>query len=469
MFQPEGTHPAFASIRKTLSCTQTYHTRFHWYISNTNFLGAPYVPFLIQHYLSVECGSKRLYLELSCCFGNQTSEISSLELQVIVRLHYDITAPSPRFYGVYSLCNLFPKVVPELVMKVAGGILLLLLPYVASTNITQYRSGLPRCGLDCLSACIPGDGNTLLETSCLCADTSLSDNSNFCVNQNCTRRDSWEVTKLTNQLCSRERNSRQPQLLSTVAFGALASISVNARLWLRWKAEGRFNKDDWVMVVVNFFLLIFGTLGALCVAKGFGLDAWDVDNLPLALGLYFWDEIIYVLILGLCKISIITFYLRIFPSQKFRITSYFILAWVILTTVLFMLLALLQCIPISLNYYGWETNGGREKCLNLNAESYASAAINITQDFIILLLPIPSLIRLRVSRKKKIHVLFMFSLGFFICVCSIVRIFKVGKFTDDSRNPTRDFVDVTYWTAIETYVSVVVPVSRRIRARFSHA
>ncbi|KAH9214074.1 hypothetical protein DL95DRAFT_524185 [Leptodontidium sp. 2 PMI_412] len=193
----------------------------------------------------------------------------------------------------------------------------------------------------------------------------------------------------------------------------------------------------------------------------------SVDNLPLALGLYFWDEIIYVLILGLCKISIITFYLRIFPSQKFRITSYFILAWVILTTVLFMLLALLQCIPISLNYYGWETNGGREKCLNLNAESYASAAINITQDFIILLLPIPSLIRLRVSRKKKIHVLFMFSLGFFICVCSIVRIFKVGKFTDDSRNPTRDFVDVTYWTAIETYVSVVVPNLPAIRSFLS--
>ncbi|KAG4428570.1 hypothetical protein IFR05_015945 [Cadophora sp. M221] len=235
-----------------------------------------------------------------------------------------------------------------------------------------------------------------------------------------------------------------------------------------WRAEGRFNKDDWVMVVVNFFLLIFGTLGALCVAKGFGLDAWDVDNLPLALGLYFWDEIFYVLILGLCKISIITFYLRIFPSQKFRIASYFILGWVILTTLLFMLLALLQCIPISLNYYGWQTNGGRDKCLNLNAESYASAAINITQDVVILLLPIPSLLRLRVSRKKKLHVLFMFSLGFFICVCSIVRIFKVGKFTDDSRNPTRDFVDVTYWSAIETYVSVVVPNLPAIRSFLSH-
>ncbi|KAH7310924.1 hypothetical protein BKA65DRAFT_600984 [Rhexocercosporidium sp. MPI-PUGE-AT-0058] len=351
-------------------------------------------------------------------------------------------------------------------MKVAVGILLLLLPCVAPTNVTQYRNEIPRCGLDCLSTCIPRDGS-VLETSCLCTDASIIDNSNYCVNQNCTRIESWEVTKLTNQLCARKRHSRQPQLLSTVAFGALASISVNTRLWLRWKAEGRFNQDDWVMVVVNFFLLIFSTLGALTVAEGFGLDAWDVENLPLALGLYFWDEIVYVLILGLCKISIITFYLRIFPSQKFRYTCYVILAWVILTTVLFMLLTLFQCVPISINYFGWETNGGRDKCLDLNAESYASAAINIIQDFIILFLPIPWLLRLRVSLMKKLHVLFMFSLGFFICVCSIVRIFTVKKFTDDSRNPTRAFVDVTYWTAIETYVSIVVPNLPAIRSFLS--
>lgn len=63
---------------------------------------------------------------------------------------------------------------------------------------------------------------------------------------------------------------------------------------------------------------------------------------------------------------------------------------------------------------------------------------------------------------------------FSICVCSIVRIFKVGKFTDDSRNPTSrvlfhsrnepklifsagDFVDVTYWTAIETCMGPFYP------------
>ncbi|KAG4417686.1 hypothetical protein IFR04_009189 [Cadophora malorum] len=214
-------------------------------------------------------------------------------------------------------------------------------------------------------------------------------------------------------------------------------------------------------------LLIFSTLGALTVAEGFGLDAWDVENLSLALGLFFWDEIFYVMILGLCKISILTFYLRIFPHQKFRKFCYIILGWVALNTVVFTLSTLLQCIPISTNWTGWEKKGGRDKCLNLNAQSFASAAINIAQDIIILLLPIPWLLRLRVTLKKKFHVLFMFSLGFFICICSIVRIFTVEKFTDHSSNPTRDFVDVTYWTAIETYVTVVVPNLPAIRSFLS--
>ncbi|KAK0105147.1 hypothetical protein ONS96_004549 [Cadophora gregata f. sp. sojae] len=301
--------------------------------------------------------------------------------------------------------------------------------------------------------------NAPVNVGCLCLDTSISDNSNFCVNRNCTRLESWDVMRLTNKLCSREKNSRQPQILSTVAFGALASISVNARLWLRWKTEGRFNKDDWVMVVVNVLLLIFSTLGALSVATGFGLDAWDVDNLPLALALYFWDEIFYVLILGLCKVSILMFYLRIFPHQEFRTACYVILVWVSLNTIVFSFLTLFQCIPISTNWNGWEKKGGRDVCLNLNAQSFASSGINIAQDVAILLLPIPWLVTLRVTLKKKLHVLFMFSLGIFICICSIVRITKVVKFTDNSSNPTRDFVDVTYWTAIEAYVSIVIPVS----------
>ncbi|CZT48423.1 uncharacterized protein RSE6_09111 [Rhynchosporium secalis] len=135
-------------------------------------------------------------------------------------------------------------------MKISAGSLLFLVPYVAALNITQYEIKLPSCSLDCLSSCRPINGNISLGISCVCADLSISDNSNSCINEGCPRKESWgqfrrpylrndiidqfqEATRLTNELCIRQRPSRQPQLLSTVAFGALASITVNLRLYLK--------------------------------------------------------------------------------------------------------------------------------------------------------------------------------------------------------------------------------------------
>lgn len=50
-------------------------------------------------------------------------------------------------------------------------------------------------------------------------------------------------------------------------------------------------------------------------------------------------------------------------------------------------------------------------CLDLNALGYSSAGINILQDIVILIIPIPWLINLNCSRRKKIQILAMFGLG----------------------------------------------------------
>lgn len=88
-----------------------------------------------------------------------------------------------------------------------------------------------------------------------------------------------------------------------------------------------------------------------------------------------------------------------------------ILVWVVVTMILFQLLSLLQCIPISYNWEGWKDKDEAKKCLDLTALAFASAAINIAQDIVILLLPIPRLLKLNTSCKKKVAVLMMFNLG----------------------------------------------------------
>jgi hypothetical protein len=45
--------------------------------------------------------------------------------------------------------------------------------------------------------------------------------------------------------------SRSAALIGTVALGGIAVVALNLRLASRWKLEGRFQADDWVMIVVN--------------------------------------------------------------------------------------------------------------------------------------------------------------------------------------------------------------------------
>lgn len=116
-------------------------------------------------------------------------------------------------------------------------------------------------------------------------------------------------------------------------------------------------------------------------------------------------------VISLCKISILIFYLRIFPYDKFRVACKIILVWVVVTMILFQMLSLLQCLPISYNWEGWKDKDESNKCLDLTALAFASASINISQDITILLLPIPRLLKLNISCKKKVTILMMFNFG----------------------------------------------------------
>ena len=76
----------------------------------------------------------------------------------------------------------------------------------------------------------------------------------------------------------------------------------------------------------------------------------------------------------------------------------------------FTLADVFQCRPIDLawNKFRSEPNG---RCNNFNAQTWANAAINIAIDITVLTLPMPQLLKLSLSRKKKISIFLMFSIG----------------------------------------------------------
>lgn len=68
---------------------------------------------------------------------------------------------------------------------------------------------------------------------------------------------------------------------------------------------------------------------------------------------------------------------------------------------------LLQCNPVSAV---WDRSIDGH-CINVTAIGYVGAGISITEDLIILALPLPTLWRLQISKTKRLVVAFMFSIG----------------------------------------------------------
>jgi hypothetical protein len=123
--------------------------------------------------------------------------------------------------------------------------------------------------------------------------------------------------------------------------------------------------------------------------------------------LVFIAENVYVWNLTITKLSLLVFYVRIFPYSWFRWASFATIALIGVSTTIISFMTIFSCHPVP---YFWDRDL-RGTCLNVNALAYANSGMSIAQDLIIVLLPIPVLSKLNMGVKKKIGVGLMFAIG----------------------------------------------------------
>jgi hypothetical protein len=166
-------------------------------------------------------------------------------------------------------------------------------------------------------------------------------------------------------------------------------------------------------------------------------------------------QIVYYCCLALTKIAILCFYLRIFPQKRFKRLAYGSIALIIVATLTFITLGVIQCRPIRFAWEYWKEPNEEYSCFNFVALVYSSASMNILQDLVVLILPLPWLWQLNLKTKSKIGVLVMFSLGIFVLVTSTVRLRYIIMLSQTT-NPMWDYTDPILWSGLEVAVSVAV-------------
>jgi hypothetical protein len=112
------------------------------------------------------------------------------------------------------------------------------------------------------------------------------------------------------------------------------------------------------------------------------------------------------------KLSIQLFYLRIFPKRNFRIAVYVMMGLTFAYGIAFIFGFVFQCKPVSMAWENWDKSHRNATCHKVNLFGWLSGAINIILDIITIALPLRELSKLVLSRKKKIHIILMFSVGF---------------------------------------------------------
>jgi hypothetical protein len=126
--------------------------------------------------------------------------------------------------------------------------------------------------------------------------------------------------------------------------------------------------------------------------------------------IYYFDEILYNFVIPMTKISILCFYLRIFPQRRFKICAYILIATNIGYLIAFELVTIFQCTPI---YLAWDNWDGTQEgtCRDVTLQAWVAAAVSIVLDVATIALPMPELWKLNLSIWKKVQVMLMFAVG----------------------------------------------------------
>ncbi|KAK8134914.1 hypothetical protein PG984_006926 [Apiospora sp. TS-2023a] len=327
-----------------------------------------------------------------------------------------------------------------------------------SSGTAELLAELPLCARGCFitavthSTCAPGN------QTCLCTNEAFQNSVTACVSANCTIREALFTKNLTATGCHapvRDKGWLYDNI--SIIFGTLSGAFVLMRLVSKlfiMKTDLGF--DDWAVLVTVFVGIPSTVINVHAVSpNGLGKDIWTLrDDQITNFGMWFYIlEILYFTQVSLVKLSLLFFYMRIFPGRGIRRLLWSTVVFNCLFGLSFSLVAVFQCQPISFYWKKWDGDH-QGTCFDINAMGWSNAAISIALDIWMLAIPLWQLRALKLHWKKKVGVAAMFIVGTFVTIVSILRLQSLVLFAE-SHNPTWDNFDVANWSTIEINTGII--------------
>ncbi|KAI1370552.1 hypothetical protein F4677DRAFT_350367 [Hypoxylon crocopeplum] len=251
-------------------------------------------------------------------------------------------------------------------------------------------------------------------------------------------------------------NQQTADNVAAILCAAIATVALCLRLWARNFQRFDMMADDWLMLIALIF--VYGTCAITIIggAHGAGKHIWAVSigDLSTVFQLLYAYTYVYAGSVSFTKLSILLFYRRLFQrgTKWFHIRlgiAFFLCVGYPLTIWLVMAFV---CKPVS--HFWTQFSGTTGQCVDINTAFMVLTVVNMVNDIIVLMVPIPEILQLQMSTNKKVAVCGVMLLGGFVCVASIVRIWAFAEFIK-AVDLTWAMAHVFLWSSIEPAVGIL--------------
>ncbi|KAL5003018.1 hypothetical protein BDV10DRAFT_65046 [Aspergillus recurvatus] len=219
-------------------------------------------------------------------------------------------------------------------------------------------------------------------------------------------------------------------------FLIISFFSIVVRLWTRIFIAQGFRLDDVFMVIA--FL-------CSCV-----ISAVTLEMLNWGLGVHVVAAIIYCAGTGFLKVSVLLFYMRIFPSRNFHAAVWVLVFIAAGYSIASVLANVFSCNPVAKS---WDMRIEHGSCMDRPTFYFWNAGLGIFTDFATVLVPVPWLRRLQMPTRQKIAVGCILATGCFVGIVSCIRLSSLYtlQHTDDLTWAT---TNALMWCVIELNLGI---------------
>lgn len=248
-------------------------------------------------------------------------------------------------------------------------------------------------------------------------------------------------------------DQKREYVVAVVVVGlVLSTLSTLLRVWARIVVIRKLRNEDWCMIAGLVFS--YGPIAALLYGLSEGLVE-GFEDLPfrrrsaILLSVWILQKVQPVALL-LIKTSMILFNAHIFHTRRFIQLSWAVWVFTFCWTCVAVFGTTFNCSPPS----AFWTLRGRCSVRVLEIVSLSSSVASSVGDIVVLAMPIPLLLKLKVSRRQRVGLVAVFTLGLFAVAASFIRWIILLVAVKQSPMFNAAHIDVIIWTYLEMSVGI---------------